>query len=371
MASTPLDPEVLAVMQESLPIFGNPAAEQHVYGKKSAELIEYARQQVAESIGAHAHEIIWTSGATESINLALKGAALFYQRKGKHLLTLGTEHKAVLNTCAALESQGFSTTYLKTDHHGLLNLEEFTAALRPTTVLVSVAWVNNETGVIQNIREMIKIAHRNGTLVHIDAAQALGKIPIQVKELSIDLLSLSAHKAYGPKGIGALYVQSEPRIRIFPQIHGGEQERGLRSGTLPTHQIVGMGKACQLTKAQLEKDHQHVLHLSQHFLERLKTVAGIRLNGDYKQRVPHCLNISIDGINSKILMASLPELALSSGSACHAVYSHPSHVLTAMGITSDRALSAIRISLGRFSTKAEIDETLRLIAGTLQKVIPC
>lgn len=368
MASTPLDPAVLAVMQESLHFFGNPAAQQHMYGKKSAELIEYARQQVAESIGAHAHEIIWTSGATESINLALKGAALFYQRKGKHLITLGTEHKAVLNTCAALESQGFSTTYLKTDNHGLVNLEEFAAALRPETVLISVAWVNNETGVIQNVDEMIKISHRNGTLVHIDAAQALGKIPIQVKKLGVDLLSLSAHKAYGPKGVGALYISSEPRLRIFPQIHGGEQERGLRSGTLPTHQIAGMGKACQLIKDQLEKDYQHVLHLSQHFWKRLSLLEGAHLNGDYEQRVPHCLNISIDGVNSKRLMSSLPELALSSGSACHAVYSHPSHVLMAMGIGRERALSAIRISLGRFSTMAEINESLQLILEKIHKI---
>ncbi len=368
MASTRLDPEVLATMVECLNTFGNPSSKQHIYGRQAADLINNARQQTAASINAHNHEIIWTSGATESINLAIKGASLFYQRKGKHIVTLASEHKAVINSCASLENQGFSTTYLKPNQNGLLNLEDFRTALRPDTLLASIAWVNNETGVIQNIAEIVKIAHKNGTLIHVDGAQALGKVPINVKEIPIDLLSLSAHKAYGPKGVGALYIKGEPRIRLLPLIHGGEQEKGLRSGTLATHQIVGMGKACELAQKKQAEDHQNISYLSQLFLNNLSGLDGVHLNGDLDRRVPHCLNLSFDGIVSETLMLSLPEVALSSGSACHAVYSTPSHVLSSMGIKPERALSAVRISLGRFTTIDEVQEAVRLLKQKIENL---
>ncbi len=358
MASTPLDPLVMEKMYEcmsSREYFGNPSSQSHRFGWQAAELIEISRQQVADLIKADPKEIIWTSGATEANNLALKGASSFYQRKGKHIITMSTEHKAVLNACAYLESQGFIVSYLKPKPDGLLSLADFEAAIRPDTILASIMWVNNETGVIQDIAEIGKIAKRNGIIFHVDAAQAAGKIAIDVSALAVDLLSLSAHKIYGPKGIGALYVRRTPRIRLTPQIHGGEQEYGLRAGTLATHQIVGMGTACMVAQQRLIIDQKNACSLGQQLWSHLQSLGKIRLNGCSQQRIPQCLNMSIEGIDSESLLLSMPNLALSTGSACHSAHNTPSHVLTAMGIKANQAHSAIRLSIGRFTTQEQID----------------
>ncbi len=361
MASTPIDPRVLDKMVQCLNspfCFGNPASQSHPFGWQAAELIEAARQQVAELIQADSREIVWTSGATEAVNLALKGAANFYQRKGKHIITMLNEHKAVLNTCHYLEKQGFSITYLKPLANGLLDLNQFTSAIRPDTILASIMWVNSETGVIQNIARIAEITRRNGIILHVDAAQAAGRIVIDVQSIPVDLLSFSAHKVYGPKGIGALFVRRNPRIRLEPQIHGGEQEHGLRSGTLATHQIVGMGEAFSLAKQHQQLDYFHAENLGKQLLNGLLSLKGVELNGDLVQRIPHCVNVSIGGVNAETLLLSLNYLALSSGSACHSAHTTPSHVLTAMGFDRQRAQSALRFSLGRFTTLADIDFAL-------------
>ena len=364
MASTPLDPRVAAEMTHCLnspELFANPSSQNHRYGWQAHEWIEKARGQVADLIQADPREIIWTSGATEADNLALKGAALFYQRQGKHIITLSTEHKAVLNTCRHLETQGFSVTYLNPDPQGLLNIEEFKAAIRPDTILASIMWVNNETGVIQDIAKISEITREKGVILHVDAAQAAGRVAIDVQTVGVDLMSLSAHKVYGPKGIGALYVRRTPRIRLAAQIHGGEQEQGLRSGTLPTHQIVGMGAAFSLAKQELANDQQHARQLGDRLWAGLQGVEGIELNGDYQRRIPECFNICIDGLEAETLLLSLNQLALSTGSACHSAHTTPSHVLTAMGISHQRARSALRMSFGRFTTMEEIEFTIAQI----------
>lgn len=358
MASTPIDPAVLAAMQESLTsneLFGNPSSQNHRFGWLAADRIEQARRQVAELISADPREIIWTSGATEAVNLALKGAAHFYQRKGKHIIALRTEHAAVLQTCAYLENQGFAVTYLNPTSKGLLNPDDFANAVRPDTILAAIMWVNNETGVSQDLASLAAIAKKNGIILFVDAAQAIGKIPVDVKTLPIDLMAMSAHKVYGPKGIGALFVRRTPRIRLQPLIHGGEQEYGLRSGTLPTHQIIGMGAAFAVAKHHLLADIEHVQSLGQRLWQGLQTIPEVTINGDFNQRVPHCFNISIQGIEAETLLVSLADFALSTGSACHSAHNTPSHVLTAMGISAKQARSALRISYGRFTTAVEID----------------
>jgi cysteine desulfurase len=371
MASTPLDPQVWQVMTDCLGSaehFGNPASQSHRFGWQASESIESARQQVADLIQAQAREIVWTSGATEAVNLALKGAAFFYQRKGRHLITLRTEHKAVLNTCAYLESMGFSVTYLETGSNGLLDLAALEAAIRPDTILVSLMWVNNETGVIQDMLGVSAITRRHGIILHSDAAQAAGKVDIDVCAVPVDLLSLSAHKIYGPKGIGALYLRRTPRIRLAVQMHGGEQEHGLRSGTLPTHQVVGMGRAFALAKARLAQDNAHVARLSARLWQSLHALGGVTLNGDLERRIPHCLNVSIEGIEAETLVVSLTDLAISTGSACHSAHATPSHVLTAMGVPALQARSALRLSLGRFTTLAEIDQAAAQITACVRSL---
>jgi cysteine desulfurase len=371
MASTPLDPRVLARMTECLSSgehFGNPSSQNHRFGWQAAGLIEAARQQVAGLIHADSREIVWTSGATEAINLALKGAALFYQRKGKHIITLRSEHKAVLNTCAYLENLGFTVTRLTPTSTGLLDMEELRAAIRPDTILASILWVNNETGVIQDIEKISQLTRENGIILHVDAAQAAGKIAIDVQTLPVDLMSFSAHKVYGPKGVGALYVRRTPRIRLIPQIHGGDQESGIRSGTLATHQIVGMGEAFAVARDSLEADQQHIRQLSCRLWQGLKNLDGIELNGDEERRVANCLNISVGGVEAETLMLSLTGLAISTGSSCHSAYTTPSHVLTAMGLSPVRARCALRISCGRFTTLAEIDYAIAHIRENVERL---
>lgn len=358
MASTPIDPQVFAIMCECLGpdgYFANPSSRSHSLGFAAADIIENARQQVADLLHAHPREIIWTSGATEADNLAIKGAATFYQRKGKHIITMATEHKAVLNSCAYLETQGYTVTYLKPKTDGLLDLEELQSAIRPDTILVSIMWVNNETGVVQDIEQIAAIVKKYGIIFHVDAVQAVGKIAIDLQKIPIDLLSVTAHKVYGPKGIGALYIRRTPRIRITPQIHGGKQEHDLRSGTLPTHQIAGMGKAFALANERLTQENAHIQNLANQFWQELASLEGVLLNGHQTQRVPHCFNLIFAGVDSESLLLSLTsDCAIANGSACHSTYKTPSHVLTAMGIRHDQANAAVRISLGRFTTIEEI-----------------
>lgn len=371
MATTPIDPEVSHGMMSCLNSpenFGNSSSQNHHFGLRAASLIEYAREQTASLINADPAEIIWTSGATEADNLALKGAALFYQRKGKHIITMASEHKAVLNTCAYLENLGFEVSYLKPNHQGLLNLDELKSSIRPDTILASIMWVNNETGVIQNIPEISQITRKNGVILHVDGTQAIGKIPVDLKLTEIDLFSFSAHKFHGPKGIGALYVRRRPRIRLYPQIHGGDQEQGLRSGTLPTHQIIGMGIACTIAKQQLAKDYAHAVRLSERLWQGLQSLPGMQLNSDRRYQIPHCLNLSFHGIEAETLLVSVPKLALSTGSACHTAHTTPSHVLTAMGLSSERANSAIRISYGRMTTEEEIDQAIHQLTVNIRSL---
>ena len=361
MATTPVDPAVVNQMLPCLKkegIFGNPASENHRYGWEAQRLIENARESVASLVNADSREIIWTSGATESDNLAIKGALDFYQRRGNHMITLSTEHKAVLDTCAYLASRGFEITYLDPKPSGLLNLDCLKAAIRANTVLVSIMHVNNETGVIQAIHAIAEITQRYGLLFHVDAAQSAGKIPIDLKNLSVDLMSFSAHKIYGPKGIGALYVRRTPRVHLTPSIHGGGHEKGLRSGTLPTHQIVGMGKAFALAKARLEEDAQYITALRDRFLEGLAKLEGVHINGEEAHRIPGCSNIYFDGVEGDSLLLSLQKIAVSSRSACNSATPTPSHVLTAMGLSREQAHNSIRISFGRFTTEVEIDEAV-------------
>jgi cysteine desulfurase len=368
MATTPVDPRVISLMQAYLGFdgdFGNPASRTHIYGWRAEEAVERARQEVADLIYADPKEIIWTSGATEANNLAIKGAAYFYQRKGKHIITCKTEHKAVLDVCAYLEKQGFEVTYLNVQENGLIDLNELAEALRPDTLLVSIMLVNNEIGVIQDIAAIGELTRQQGILLHVDAAQAPGKIVIDLRNLPVDLMSFSAHKAYGPKGIGALYVRKQPRVRLEPLLHGGGHELGLRSGTLATHQIVGMGKAFSLVKQEMTADIEKISRLQQQFWHELKKIPEIYLNGDAIARVPHNLNISFAGVDGEALLLSLKDLAVSSGSACTSATIEPSHVLKALGLSNSLAQSAIRFSLGKFITAEEI----RLAAKQVQESV--
>jgi len=368
MATTPIDARVVAKMQPYLTEYFGNAASAHVYGYAANDAIEQARQQVADLLNADSQEIVWTSGATEANNLAIKGAALFYQRKGKHIITGKTEHKAVLDVCQFLEKFGFIITYLVPETDGLLDVNKFVNALRSDTVLASIMQVNNEIGVIQNIEAIGEITRKNGVILHVDAAQSAGKIPIDFKKLKVDLLSLSAHKMYGPKGIGALYVCQEPRIHLEPQIHGGGQEKGLRSGTLPTHQIVGFGEACAIAKQEMNKDNARILKLREKLWQGIKTLEDVYINGSYEKRVAHNLNVSFGRVDGESLLLGLKDIAVSSGSACTAATVEPSYVLKALQVPIALAYSSVRFSLGRFTTADEINRAIQHIHYVVNKL---
>ena len=368
-ATTPCDPRVVDAMIPWLrEHFGNAASRSHAWGWEAEEAIEKARQQVADLIGADPREIVWTSGATESDNLAIKGAAHFYQGKGKHLITVKTEHKAVLDTMRELERQGFEVTYLDVKENGLLDIEVFKAAIRPDTILASVMAVNNETGVIQDLNTIGAICREKGIIFHVDAAQATGKMPLDMATMPIDLMSLASHKTYGPKGIGALYVRRKPRVRLEAQMHGGGHERGMRSGTLPTHQIVGMGEAFRLAKEEMQKDYEHAKRLQQRLLDGLKDMEQVFVNGDLEHRVPHNLNISFNYVEGESLIMGIKGLAVSSGSACTSAGLEPSYVLRALGRSDELAHSSLRMTIGRFTTEEEIDYAISTIRQNVAKL---
>jgi cysteine desulfurase len=368
-ATTPVDPRVVDAMIPWLrEHFGNPASRSHAWGWEAEEAVEKARGFVAELIGADPREIVWTSGATESNNLALKGAAHFYKGKGKHLITVKTEHKAVLDTMRELERQGFEVTYLDVQENGLLDIEAFKAAIRPDTILASVMFVNNEIGVVQDMVTLGNICREKGVIFHVDAAQATGKVEIDVKTLPIDLMSLASHKTYGPKGIGALYGRRKPRVRLEAQMHGGGHERGMRSGTLPTHQIVGMGEAFRLAKLEMKEDIAKARALQQRLLDGLKDVEQVFINGDLEHRVPHNLNMSFNYVEGESLIMGIKGLAVSSGSACTSASLEPSYVLRALGRSDELAHSSLRMTIGRFTTEEEIDYAISTIKHNVAKL---
>ncbi|MFN3785457.1 MAG: IscS subfamily cysteine desulfurase [Thiothrix sp.] len=370
-ATTPVDPRVAEKMMQCLTLsgtFGNPASKSHAFGWAAEEAVEEARAHVAALINADPKEIVWTSGATESNNLAIKGAAHFNERRGKHVITCKTEHKAVLDTCRQLEREGFAVTYLDPEPNGLLDLEKLKAALRPDTTLVSIMHVNNEIGVIQDIAAIGDICRANKTLFHVDAAQSAGKVPIDMEKLKVDMMSFSAHKIYGPKGIGALYVRRKPRVRIEAQMHGGGHERGMRSGTLPTHQIVGMGEAFRIAKAEMNTENDRILMLRNRLYDGLKDIEEVYINGDLERRVAGILNISFNYVEGESLMMSLKGLAMSSGSACTSSSLEPSYVLRALGRSDELAHSSLRLSLGRFSTVEEVDYAIERIHAAVEKL---
>ncbi|HEY9148368.1 MAG TPA: IscS subfamily cysteine desulfurase [Gammaproteobacteria bacterium] len=371
-ATTPVDPRVAKTMCSYLTaedgLFGNAASRSHQYGWDAEEAVENARKNVADLIGANPKEIVWTSGATESDNLAIKGVAQFYAKKGKHIITSKTEHKAVLDTCRHLERDGFEVTYLDPEENGLVDLGKLEAAMRDDTILVSIMHVNNEIGVIQDVKAIGELCRSRKILFHSDAAQSAGKVPIDVEEMNIDLLSLSAHKIYGPKGMGALYVRRKPRVRLEAQMHGGGHERGMRSGTLATHQIVGMGEAFRLAKEEMAAENERVRMLRDRMLEGLKDIEEVYINGDMENRVPHNLNISFNFVEGESLMMALSELAVSSGSACTSASLEPSYVLRALGRSDELAHSSIRFSIGRFTTEADIDRAVELCHQKISKL---
>ncbi|MBP7566793.1 MAG: IscS subfamily cysteine desulfurase [Burkholderiaceae bacterium] len=368
-ATTPVDPRVVDAMIPWLrEHFGNPASRSHAWGWEAEEAVEKARTQVADLIGADPREIVWTSGATESNNLAIKGAAHFYQGKGKHLITVKTEHKAVLDTTRELERQGFEVTYLDVQEDGLLDLDQLRAAIRPDTILMSVMFVNNEIGVVQDIAAIGALCREKGVIFHVDAAQATGKVEIDLKTLPVDLLSLASHKTYGPKGIGALYVRRKPRIRLEAQMHGGGHERGMRSGTLPTHQIVGMGEAFRIAREEMAKDTEHARRLQTRLLDGLKDVEQVFINGHLEKRVPHNLNISFNYVEGESLIMGIKGLAVSSGSACTSASLEPSYVLRALGRSDELAHSSLRMTIGRFTTEEEIDYAISTIRHNVAKL---
>lgn len=367
-ATTPVDPVVAEKMMGCLTqsgLFGNPASRSHKYGWQAEEAVDIARHQVAELINADAREIVFTSGATESDNLAIKGAAQFYASKGKHILTVKTEHKAVLDTCEQLEKDGFEVTYLDVKPDGLIDLDSFRSALREDTVLVSVMLVNNEIGVLQDIETLGQLCRDNGSLFHVDAAQAAGKVAMNAQQLPVDLMSLSAHKMYGPKGIGALYVRRTPRVRLLAQMHGGGHERGMRSGTLPTHQIVGMGVAAELASEVLSRESARIETLRDRLWSSVSALDGVTLNGSKAHRVPHITNISFADVDGEILLMALKDLALSSGSACTSASVEPSYVLRAIGVSHELAMSSLRFSIGRYTSEEDIDGAVERIHRTI------
>ena len=368
-ATTPVDPRVAEKMIPFLcEHFGNPASRSHAYGWEAEKAVEDARADVAALVNADAKEIIWTSGATESNNLAIKGAAHFYKGKGKHVLTLKTEHKAVLDTVRELERQGFEATYLDVKEDGLVDLDVLRAAIRPDTVVVSIMFVNNEIGVVQPIAEIGEICRERGVVFHVDAAQATGKVDIDLQQLKVDLMSFSAHKTYGPKGIGALYVRRKPRVRLEAQMHGGGHERGLRSGTLAAHQIVGMGEAFRLAREEMAVENERVRKLRDRLRDGFKDMEAVYVNGDLENRVPHNLNISFAYVEGESLIMAIKDVAVSSGSACTSASLEPSYVLRALGRNDELAHSSIRFSIGRFTTEEEIDYTIDLLRRKIDKL---
>jgi cysteine desulfurase len=368
-ATTPVDPRVVDAMVPWLrEHFGNPASRSHAWGWEAEAAVEQAREQVAALIGADPREIVWTSGATESINLAIKGAAQFYKSKGKHIVTVKTEHKAVLDTVRELERQGFDATYLDVQQDGLLDLDKFKAALRPDTILASVMLVNNEIGVVQDVAALGAICRERGIVFHVDAAQATGKVQIDLTKLPIDLMSLSSHKTYGPKGIGALYVRRKPRVRIEAQMHGGGHERGMRSGTLPTHQCVGMGEAFRIAREEMASEGERIRMLQQRLLRGLADIEQVFVNGHLERRVPHNLNMSFNFVEGESLIMGIKGIAVSSGSACTSASLEPSYVLRALGRSDELAHSSLRMTIGRFTTVEEIDHAAALIRERVVKL---
>ena len=368
-ATTPVDKRVAEKMIPYLTeTFGNPASNSHAFGWEAEEAVEKARADIAALINADPKEIIFTSGATESDNLAIKGAANFYKTKGKHLITVKTEHKAVLDTMRELERQGFEVTYLGVQENGLIDLEELKAAIRDDTILISVMWVNNEIGVVQDIPAIGEICRERKIIFHVDAAQACGKVPVDVEATKIDLLSMSGHKVYGPKGIGALYVRRKPRVRLEAQMHGGGHERGFRSGTLPTHQIVGMGEAFRIAKEELEQDMAHYRKLRDIFLKGIEGIEEVYINGDLEHRAPNNLNVSFNFVEGESLIMAVKELAVSSGSACTSASLEPSYVLRALGRNDELAHSSLRITFGRMTTEEEVQFAAELIKSKIGKL---
>jgi cysteine desulfurase len=371
LATTPVDPRVVEKMVHCLSIegnFGNPASRSHLYGWKAEEAVENARRQVADLIKADPREIVWTSGATESDNLAIKGVAHFYVKKGKHIVTSKIEHKAVLDTCRQLEREGFEVTYLDPDSKGLISPEAVAAALREDTILVSIMHANNEIGTVNDIAAIGEITRKAGVLFHVDAAQSAGKIEIDMERMKIDLLSMSGHKMYGPKGIGALYVRRKPRVRLEAQMHGGGHERGMRSGTLATHQIVGMGEAAALAREGMAEEAVRLAALRQRFWNGIEDIEEVHLNGDDKHRLPGALNVSIAYVEGESLIMSLKDLAVSSGSACTSASLEPSYVLRALGLNDELAHSSLRFSFGRFTTEADVDAAVVQLRAAVEKL---
>lgn len=370
-ATTPVDPRVAEKMSQCLVSegnFGNPASRSHVFGWKAEEAVEDARRNVADLLNADPREIVWTSGATESDNLAIKGVAHFYSKKGKHIITSKIEHKAVLDPCRQLEREGFEITYLEPGADGIITPEQVQEALREDTILVSLMHVNNEIGVINDIAAIGEITRANKVLLHVDAAQSAGKLPIDMETLKVDLMSLSAHKMYGPKGMGALYVRRKPRVRLEAQIHGGGHERGMRSGTLPTHQIVGMGEACRIAREEMATDNEHNLSLRQRFLNSIADMEEVHVNGSLEQRVTGNLNISFAFVEGESLIMSLKDIAVSSGSACTSASLEPSYVLRALGVSDELAHSSLRFSFGRFTTPEEVDYAATQVRQAVEKL---
>jgi cysteine desulfurase len=368
-ATTPVDPRVAEKMIPYLTQhFGNPASRSHAFGWQTEAAVEEARKEVAALVNCDPKELVWTSGATEAINLALKGAAHFYKDKGRHLVTVKTEHKATLDTMRELEREGFEVTYLDVAPDGLLDLARFEAALRPDTTIVSVMYVNNEIGVIQDVAAIGEICRARKIVFHVDSAQATGKLPIDLAALKVDLMSFSAHKTYGPKGIGALFVRRKPRVRIEAQMHGGGHERGMRSGTLPTHQIVGMGEAFRLARLEMDADNARIRKLRDRLWAGLSTIDEVYVNGDMERRVPHNLNVSFNFVEGESLIMAIKDVAVSSGSACTSASLEPSYVLRALGRSDELAHSSIRFTVGRFTTEEEIDYTVDLVQRKIAKL---
>ena len=370
-ATTPMDPRVAQKMMQHLTLegdFGNPASRSHMFGWNAEAAVETARKQVADLVNADPKEIVWTSGATESDNLAIKGVAHFYQKKGKHIVTSKIEHKAVLDTCRQLEREGFEVTYLEPNSHGLIDIQSLQNAIRKDTILVSIMHVNNEIGTIQDIKSMGELTREQGIIFHVDAAQSAGKVPIDLQDLKVDLMSFSAHKIYGPKGMGALFVRRKPRIRLEAQMHGGGHERGMRSGTLATHQIVAMGEACRIAKEEMQADNQRIRTLRDRLYNGIKGIEEVYVNGDLQHGVPNILNVSFNFVEGESLIMALKDLAVSSGSACTSASLEPSYVLRALGRSDELAHSSIRFSIGRFTTEEEIDYAVQQITKSIGKL---
>ena len=367
-ATTPVDKRVAEKMMQYMTtdgFYGNPASRSHKFGWQAEEAVDIARNQVADLLNADPREIVFTSGATESNNLAIKGAANFYKKKGKHIITCKTEHKAVLDTCRELERQGFEVTYLDPETNGLIDLNKLEAAMRDDTILVSIMHINNEIGVIQDIAEIGELCRARKIIFHVDAAQSVGKVEIDMQHLKVDLMSISAHKFYGPKGMGAMYVSRKPRVRLESQMHGGGHERGMRSGTLPTHQIVGLGEACRIAKEEIAQDIAHVTTMRDRLWAGLNEMEQVFVNGDFDKRYPGNLNVSFNFVEGESLIMALKDLAVSSGSACTSASLEPSYVLRALGLNDEMAHSSIRFSFGRFTTEEEIDYAITLIKKSI------